>query len=156
MKTFKVLNATFNGYTSRVLAKKVQISDIKTTSLKVFKKNSGKLVALQHSKEIPWNIERVFFITTRDAESRGDHAHVRGSQAFLCITGSAHLICKDGTETREIKIDPLEQVVLVPPGIWVNINLFGDSAVAVMTDLLYDEKDYIRQWDDFLNLKGLS
>ena len=156
MKTTRVLKATLGGYTSRVLARKVQLSDIKTTKLKVFKKNSGKLVALQHSKEIPWNIERVFFITTRDTEDRGNHAHVHGSQAFLCITGSAHLVCKDGIETREFKIDPLDEVVLVPPGIWVNINLFGDSALAVMTDLPYDEKDYITQWDDFLKLKGLS
>lgn len=139
-----------------MLARKVQLSDITTTKLKVFERNSGKLVALEHSKEIPWNIERVFFITTRDAEDRGDHAHLHGFQAFLCITGSARLVCKDGIETRELKMDPLDEVILVPPGIWVNINLLGDSALAVMTDLPYDEKDYITQWDDFLKLKGLS
>jgi dTDP-4-dehydrorhamnose 3,5-epimerase-like enzyme len=139
-----------------VLAKNVKLSDITRIKLEVFKKNSGKLVALQHSKEIPWNIERVFFITTRDAEDRGDHAHIDGSQAFLCIVGSAHLVCKDGIELREFKINPLNEVVVVPPGIWVNINLSGDSALAVMTDLPYDENDYITQWDDFLKLKGLS
>jgi len=139
-----------------VLAKNVKLSDITSIKLEVFKKNSGKLVALQHSKEIPWNIERVFFITTSDTEDRGDHAHVDGSQAFLCIVGSAQLVCKDGIELREFKIDPLDEVVVVPPGIWVNINLSGDSALAVMTDLPYDENDYITQWDDFLKLKGLS
>lgn len=139
-----------------MLAKKVKLSDITSTKLKVFKKNSGKLVALEHSKEIPWNIERVFFITTRNREDRGDHAHVQGSQAFLCIMGSARLVCKDGLELREFEIDPLGEVVVVPPGIWVNINLPGDSALAVMTDLPYDENDYITQWDDFLILKGLS
>lgn len=139
-----------------MLAKNVKLSDITSTQLKVFKKNSGKLVALQHSKEIPWNIERVFFITTCNSEDRGDHAHVQGSQAFLCVMGSARLVCKDGLELREFKIDPLAEVVVVPPGIWVNINLSGDSALAVMTDLPYDEDDYITKWEDFLLLKGLS
>ena len=152
----RTLNATLGCYTKRVLAKNVKLSDITGMKLKVFKKNSGKLAALQHSKEIPWNIERVFFITTRNTEDRGDHAHVHGSQAFICIMGSARLVCKDGIELREFKIDPLDEVVVVPPGIWVNINLSSDSGLAVITDLPYDENDYITKWDDFLKFKGLS
>lgn len=139
-----------------MLARKIRLADISSINLKVYERNSAKLIAIQHGKEIPWKIERVFFINSRNVEERGDHAHLNGFQAFICITGSAKLVCKDGFKTQEIEIEAFDQVILVPPGIWVNLELKESTSIAVMTNLAYDEKDYIYKWRQFLEFKGHS
>lgn len=156
MQSFWLIKANKKGYDSLVLSQVSRLHDISSVKLKVFEKNTGSLVALECGKEIPWDIERVFFITSRNSEERGNHAHLQGFQAFICINGSASLICKDGFETRDLKIRALEQVTLVPPGIWVSLLLERNTTIAVVTNLTYDEKDYVSQWDHFLKIKGLS
>lgn len=135
--------------------RETRLSDIEILKLDIFQKFSGKLVALQSGNEIPWKIERIFFISTRNSEDRGDHAHIEAHQAFVCIAGSGRLICKDGSESINIEMNAIDTAVLLPPGIWVNISLSENSSLAVITDLPYDEADYIRRWDNFLKHKGL-
>jgi hypothetical protein len=135
--------------------RKTRLSDVTTLKLEIFQKHSGKLVALQHGKEVPWQMERIFFITTQNSEDRGDHAHFKGHQAFVCTAGSARLICKDGNDSKSIEMDSMDKVVFVPPGIWTNISLSENSSLAVMTDRPYEDADYIRQWEDFMKHKGL-
>lgn len=132
----------------------MRLSDITTANTVVFTKNSGNLVAIQQGDQIPWNLKRVFFITTSSNENRGNHAHVNGYQAFFCITGSVQLLLKDGISIEERLLNPLGEVVLVPPGIWVDVHLLENSTLAVFTDLTYDEKDYINNWDHFYKFKG--
>lgn len=132
-----------------------RLSNVEILKLEVFQKSSGKLVVLESGNEIPWKIERIFFISTLNSEDRGDHAHIEAHQAFVCITGSARLMCNDGTETINIEMNSIDMTVLVPPGIWVNISLSENSSLAVITDLPYDEADYIRRWDIFMKHKGL-
>jgi len=156
IRTAVLIKGKQNGYNLLMFAHESQLADISSVNLEVFAKNTAFLAAVEYGKEIPWSIERVFFITARNSEERGDHAHRQASQAFICINESANLICKDGLETRELKIEALDRVILVPPGIWVNLKLQENATVAVVTNLTYDEKDYINQWDHFLKLKGLA
>ncbi len=155
-RTAGLIKGKQKGYDLLVFAHDSRLADISSVNLKVFVKNTAYLAAVEYGKEIPWNIERVFFITARNSEERGDHAHLQGFQAFICINESANLICKDGLETRELKIEALDQVILVPPGIWVNLKLQENATIVVVTNLTYDEKDYVNQWDHFLKLKGFS
>ena len=129
--------------------------DLTREKTRVFEKNSGRLVPIQYGDHIPWSISRVFFITSQEKEDRGNHAHIDSYQAFFCVTGSAQLICKDGISSTEFELSALGDLIIVPPGIWINILLSNDSSIAVFTNLPYDEKDYINEWDVFLKFKGL-
>ena len=63
--------------------------------------------------------------------------------------GNVTIVCKDGANERSFKLDALEQLLSVPAGIWVNLKMTGHSSVAVLTDLPYDEHDYIRSWQQY-------
>jgi UDP-2-acetamido-3-amino-2,3-dideoxy-glucuronate N-acetyltransferase len=142
-------------YDNYVLEKMMQLSDIVTLNLEVFQRDSGKLASLQHGQDIPWQIARVFFISTERPENRGNHAHINCQQAFVCTMGSVILTCKDGLRQKEFVLKKLNQAVIIPPGIWASISLSAHSSLSVMTNLPYDESDYIREWEDFQKFRGV-
>jgi hypothetical protein len=53
-------------------------------------------------------------------------------------------------------LDKNEQTLLVPPGIWVTLEIEEKSSLTVLTDYAYDERDYIRDWDEYLHTRDLK
>ena len=135
---------------------KSRVSNIHSIKLNVFNKDSGKLSVIQSGNEIKWKIERVFFISVTDPEIRGEHAHHESQQAFVCTAGQVDLELSDGTEEKIFQLFPLEEVVVVPPGIWVTIKMSSMSSLTVLTDQPYDESDYIHDWEIFRKLKEMK
>jgi len=132
----------------------MQLSDIVMIKLEIFQRGSGKLSALQQGREIPWQIKRAFFISSEQPENRGNHAHIDCQQAFVCTMGNVLVTCKDGILEKKFVLKNLSQVLIVPPGIWTSISLSAQSSLSVMTNLPYDESDYIRGWEDFKKFRG--
>ena len=122
---------------------------MKTSSLQIFKKNSGVLASIEVETDISWSAERIFFISSELPEERGNHAHKTCKQFFVCVSGEVKILCKDGNSEKEFQLSGLGNNLYVPPGIWVNINMGSKTSIAVITDQTYDESDYIRNWDDF-------
>lgn len=135
---------------------KSRVSNIQSSKLNIFKKDSGKLSVIQSGNEVEWKIERVFFISVTDPEIRGDHAHHESQQAFVCTAGQVELELSDGTEEKVFQLFPLEEVVVVPPGIWVTIRMSSMSSLTVLTDQPYEASDYIHDWEVFQNLKEMK
>lgn len=131
-----------------------KLSDIELIDLATFTRNSGKLAALQFQKNIPWAITRVFFITSELPESRGGHAHIQCNQAFFCNIGHVNIVCRDGTNENSFELTTMECVLLVPASIWVDVVMLEQSSLTVLTDLPYDESDYINKWDEYLKFRG--
>ena len=123
---------------------------------KVFKQNSGRLAAVEVVKNIPWLIERIFFISSVSTEHRGSHAHRVCNQFFVCISGSVLIQCRDGKNQIDFTLSDLESSLIVPSGIWVDLHMDENTSIAVITDQKYDEADYINKWDEFLKFRGLA
>ena len=132
-----------------MLIKKSPLASMKTSSLQIFKKNSGVLASIEVETDISWSAERIFFISSELPEERGNHAHKTCKQFFVCVSGEVKILCKDGNSEKEFQLSGLGNNLYVPPGIWVNINMGSKTSIAVITDQTYDESDYIRNWDDF-------
>lgn len=63
----------------------------------------------------------------------------------------------DGTGRRQVTLRPDGVGVLVPPFVWSSLVFdHADTALIVICDELYDETDYIRNWREFLRLKGAA
>lgn len=139
-----------------MLSTETALFDISELKLHTFTKGSGVLAAVEYAKEIPWEIQRVFFITSKEQEDRGDHAHIEGRQAFICVSGQISLVCKDGRGEKLFELAELNEIVFVPAGIWTNMRMSPHASLAVITDLRYEESDYIRNWEDYLKYKGVS
>ena len=114
----------------------------------------GQLVALEEFRDIPFRIKRVYYMyDTAPGVVRGRHAHKSLEQILVCIHGSCKITMDNG---REKKIVPLERPyegLYVGPHMWHEMSEFSEGAVLlVLASELYDESDYIRDYDEFLKM----
>ena len=88
---------------------------------------------------------------TKDGVSRGFHAHRRLKQVAIVLRGSCRFILDDGVERIEILLDNPAQGLLLDSIIWREMKDFSsDCVLMVLADQPYDENDYIRSYDEFL------
>ncbi len=104
---------------------------------------------------VPFGIRRVFTIAGVPANCRrGKHAHRRCSQLHACLAGRVNVEITNGTKEVIESLSANGSALLIPPMLWSSIIFEGPSTVlAVFCDALYDETDYIRDWDEYLRLK---
>lgn len=116
----------------------------------------GKLFAIEHGDVKLFDFKRVFFIDSNKGSKRGEHAHKSCSQWISALTGEVQITLKNGASTELVHLQNLGELLVVPPGIWVEIDFVESGVIAVGADMPYQESDYIRQWSDFLVYKGKS
>jgi dTDP-4-dehydrorhamnose 3,5-epimerase-like enzyme len=82
---------------------------------------------------------------------RGYHAHKKLEQILVCINGSCKILLDNGKEKKIVSLEKRYEGVYVPPGIWREMFDFSEDAVlmAIVSEL-YNEEDYIRNYDEFL------
>ena len=113
---------------------------------------NGMLVAVEQKKDIPFEIKRVYYIyATRPDVRRGFHAHKTLKQVLICVHGSCKILLDDGMDREIIVLDEPYMGLYVPKGIWHEMYDFSPNAVLlVLASDLYNEDDYIRNYDEFL------
>ena len=117
----------------------------------------GQLIALEDGKEIPFPVKRVYYIfDTSKGVRRGFHANKKLKQLLFCVNGSCKIHLDNGKETTEVVLDsPDKGLLLMDSLIWREMYDFSEGAVLmVLASELYDERDYIRNYGDFLKCVG--
>ena len=116
----------------------------------------GGLVIAEAFKEIPFQIRRVFYsFNIPDRKSRGAHAHRKCSQVLIAPSGRFVAEVDDGIRKRRIVMDDPLKGLLVPPGIWASELEFEPGAIClVLASDNYDESDYIRCYDEYLEYRA--
>ena len=117
----------------------------------------GMLIALESNKEIPFEIKRVYYMyDTIENVRRGFHAHKKLKQILICINGNCKIHLDDGYETKEVILDKPYEGLYIENDIWREMYDFSSDAVLmVLASELYDESDYIRNYDEFIKfVKG--
>lgn len=118
--------------------------------------NRGQLIALEELKDIPFEIKRVYYMydTIGDVR-RGKHAHKNLQQILICVHGSCKILLDDGHESRIVNLEKPYEGLFVTSNTWREMYDFSDDAVLmVLASELYDEGDYIRNYDEFLRYVG--
>lgn len=112
----------------------------------------GGLIALEQNENVPFQVKRVYYLfDTAAGVRRGMHAHRNLQQLVIAIRGCCHFLLDDGQERHELCLDDPSQGLLVRPGMWREMYDFSkDCILLVLADQLYDERDYIRDYDEFL------
>jgi hypothetical protein len=114
----------------------------------------GALSIAEAGREIPFEIRRCYTITGLHETSspRGFHAHRHCRQVIFCLSGSFTLHLDDGQGGNQSLVmnDP-SQGILLEPLLWhVMSDFSGNCVILVLADSVYDEADYIRTYQDFL------
>lgn len=112
----------------------------------------GNLTVAEQFKNVPFGIKRVYWVyDVPGGESRGGHAHKECKEFIIAVSGSFHVTLDDGTDKKSYLLNHPYQGLLVETGIWRTLDDFSSGAVClVLASELYDESDYIRDYDEFL------
>lgn len=115
----------------------------------------GQLVSLEEFKDIPFRIKRVYYMyDTKPDVVRGKHAHKSLQQILVCIHGSCKVLLDNENEKKVVPLEKPYEGLYVANNMWREMYDFSSDAVLmVLASELYDESDYIRNYDDFLKLQ---
>ncbi|MGL4938459.1 sugar 3,4-ketoisomerase [Shewanella sp.] len=114
----------------------------------------GALVALEANRQIPFDIKRVYYIYgTAQGVARGFHAHKALKQVAICLKGSCRFVMDDGKDKQEVIMATPDKGLLIDAMQWHEMYDFSEDCVLmVLADQLFDESDYIRNYDAFLKV----
>ena len=132
---------------------------IKKIHLRSHGDERGQLIALEEKNDIPFAVKRVYYIfDTAKGVRRGYHAHKRLEQILVCVSGSCKIHHDNGTETEEVLLDDPTVGLYISNNIWREMYDFSpDAVLLVLASELYDEKDYIREYQEFIKfVKGVK
>ena len=109
------------------------------------------LVVVQ-SPNIPFNIKRIYYIISPVKNlSRGYHAHKKNLQVVLCLKGSVKMIIDNGSIREEIILSKPNKGIFLNKMIWHEMHeMDEDTILLVLASENFDEKDYIRNYGEFL------
>ena len=139
-------------------AAQITIDAVKLIELPKIHNQAGNITALNNSAHIPFEFKRVFYLyDIPGGESRGAHAHHKCFQFLVAASGGFSVSVDDGKNQKEIRLTRPYQGVLIPPGIWASeIDFTSGSICLVLASREYEEMDYIRDYDEFKQLKGIK
>ncbi|MDR0372314.1 MAG: FdtA/QdtA family cupin domain-containing protein [Nitrososphaerota archaeon] len=112
----------------------------------------GNLSFIEENLQIPFQIKRVYYLyDVPSGASRGGHAHKELHQVVIALSGSFDVILDDGTSSRRtFFLNRPHYGLYIPPGIWRELENFSSNSVALsLVSLVYDEADYLRDYDAF-------
>lgn len=113
----------------------------------------GMLVALEENKEIPFRIKRVYYMyDTGTNVRRGYHAHKKLEQILICVHGACTIHLDNGKNVEEVRLDKPYEGLYIANNVWREMYDFTEDAVLmVLASELYDEADYIRDYQQFMS-----
>ena len=134
---------------------KITVSDCSVIELPKIENRSGNLTSIQNSIEIPFDIKRIFYLyDIPGGKDRGAHAHIECHQFLIAGSGSFDVLLDDGKSKKLVTLNQPYKGLHIPPGIWASeINFSSGSICLVLASHKYDEKDYIREYGEFLKYK---
>jgi dTDP-4-dehydrorhamnose 3,5-epimerase-like enzyme len=130
------------------------MSLIKFLEIKTLGDERGHLIALENNKSVPFAIKRVYYLTdTQPGVPRGFHAHKELTQVAVCVSGRCLMKMDNGQITEEVWLDSPDKAIVIDKMIWHEMHEFSaDCVLLVLASDFYDEQDYIRNYDAFLEL----
>ena len=118
----------------------------------------GQLVAIEELKDIPFSPKRIYYIYgTQKGVRRGYHAHKKLEQILVCVSGSCKIYMDDGTDKDEVLLDKPYEGLYIGPNMWHEMFDFSpDAVLLVFASDYYNQSDYMRKYDEFLNYSGVK
>lgn len=136
--------------------KNIKVFDCSLVYLPQLGDRNGHITSINNNVEIPFEVNRVFYLyDIPGGESRGAHAHVECHQFLIAASGSFEVLLDDGRTQRQVLLNKPNMGIHIPPGIWASeINFSSGAICLVLASHPYNEKDYIRDYQDFINLNN--
>lgn len=114
----------------------------------------GNLSYIEAGEHLPFDIKRVYYLyNLPDGSERGSHAHKNLSQFIIAMSGSFDVVLNDGREQKRFHLNRPDYGLYVCPMMWRDLDNFSSGAVCmVLASEHYDEADYIRDYQQFVEM----
>ena len=131
------------------------MDDCRVIPLPRVNNRAGNITAVHELAEIPFHFNRVFYLyDIPGGESRGAHAHQTCHQFMVAASGSFEVVLNDGENQRVVSLNQPYHGLHIPPLIWAEERNFSSGSIClVLASEFYDPEDYIREYEEFVNLR---
>ena len=118
----------------------------------------GNISVVENGKTVPFDVKRTYYLyDIPGGEERGAHAHKELHQLIIAASGSFDVTLNDGNVKRTFTLNRPYHGLYVVPGMWRELNNFSSGAVClVLASEVYDEGDYIRDYEEYCDYKKNS
>lgn len=126
--------------------------DIRLYTFEPHGDDRGQLVAIEEFNDIPFEIKRVYYMyDTTPGVARGHHAHKALEQILICVHGSCKILLDNGKEKEIVLLDKPNLGLYIASDMWrVMYDFTEDAVLMVLASTVYNESDYIRNYDEFI------
>jgi dTDP-4-dehydrorhamnose 3,5-epimerase-like enzyme len=130
----------------------MNINDAHIIDLPKILDRRGNLSIIEEFKNIPFKIERTYWIyDVPGGEARGGHAYKENQEFIVALSGSFDVVLDDGKEKKTFSLNRSYYGLYVPKGLWREMNNFSTNSLAlVLASTAYDKGDYIRSYERFI------
>jgi len=134
---------------------KTSVYDCSVIEMNKHHSDRGNITVVENGITVPFDVQRVYYLyDVPGGEERGGHAHRELRQLIVAASGSFDVTIDDGTLKRTFTLNRPYIGLLIVPGIWRELSNFSSGTVClVLASLPYDENDYLRSYEDFVEFK---
>jgi len=134
---------------------KSKIHNCRLIALPKISTPGGNITAVNEKLDVPFELNRIYYLyDVPGGETRGGHSHKELCQLLVAACGSFSVVLDDGKQKETHHLNRPYQGLLIVPGIWREIENFSSGSIClVLASQVYNENDYIRDYDHFLAYK---
>jgi glyoxylate utilization-related uncharacterized protein len=112
----------------------------------------GNLTFIENENHIPFNIKRVYYLyDVPGGADRGGHGHKKLEQLIIAISGSFDVVLDNGFSKEKFQLNRSYFGLYIPPMTWRDLDNFSSGSVClVLASEKYDESDYFRNYEHFI------
>lgn len=132
------------------------VQDCALVQLPRFTDERGSLSFAEGGVHVPFEFKRIYYLyKIPEGAERGAHAHKALHQLLIPIAGSFNILLDDGKRKRRISLSRPDRGLYIRPMIWRELENFSRDAVCVvLASERFDERDYIRSYDQFVERRN--
>lgn len=129
------------------------IDDCKIIEFKDLGDERGKLVVVEGTKDIPFAIQRVFYIYGSDCSVvRGQHANRKSEFVLINVSGKSKVKIDDGNRQKVVELNRPMMGIYIPQMVWKDMYDFSeDSVLLCLASTHYDGTEYIRNYEEYVS-----
>ena len=133
---------------------KTTVIGVQLLKIPVVEDIRGNLAFIQKDF-LPFEFKRVYYLFDVPSSAyRGGHSHIVQQELLIALSGSFEVVVQDGLVKKSFILNKPNMGLLIPTGIWRELQNFSSGAVClVLASDVFEEADYIRDFDAFLESK---
>lgn len=134
----------------------MSLSEVVLIELPKISDPRGNLSFFQNCDQIPFVMKRAYWLYGSPAgEMRDGHAFREQQELIVSLSGCFTIVVSDGQEEKRFTLKNPNRGLFIPKMMWRHMEDFATNSVAlVATDKFFDAAQYIRDFEQFKDLRS--